>query len=158
MKRFLAWAAGLAALLAVASVAYVRLAPSDGSWHADPMAAPERNKANSWLVAPPEVRGADAPASSYAVSAEALARAVDQVAAASGAHVLQGSPADLWTTYVKRSRWIGFPDYVSVRTLPRGEDGATLAILSRSRFGSDDFGVNRERVGQWLAALASLEE
>jgi uncharacterized protein (DUF1499 family) len=158
VKRFLAWAAGLAVLVGVASSAWIRLAPSDAAWHVDPMAAAERNEGNSWLVGPPNVPGADAPAPVYDVSAEALARAVDQVATAAGARVLEGSPSDLWTTYVKRSRWIGFPDYVSVRTLPLGEDSATLAIFSRSRFGSDDLGVNRERVGDWLSALASLEE
>lgn len=59
---------------------------------------------------------------------------------------------------IQRSRIFRFPDYISVEILPvRSERHAaihsTLAIFSRSRYGRRDFGVNRQRVERWLAAL-----
>ena len=160
MKRFFVWAAGLAVLLAIGSLAWVRLAPSDpAGWHVDPLTGPERGAANSWLVAPEGGAGVDAVAPVYPVPAEDLAQALDAVAREEpSTERVAGRPQDLWTTYLQRSRWIGFPDYVSVRAVPLNGDRSTLAIFSRSRFGSDDLGVNRARVERWLAALAPLQE
>ena len=49
-----------------------------------------------------------------------------------------------------RSRVFGFPDYTTVQ-----QDGDTLRIYGRLRFGRRDFDVNRTRVDGWLAALQS---
>ncbi|MEM9126862.1 MAG: DUF1499 domain-containing protein, partial [Pseudomonadota bacterium] len=62
--------------------------------------------------------------------------------------VLAGSVSDGLVTYVTRSRLIGFPDYTTAQ-----QDGDTLRIHARLRFGRSDFGVNRNRVDTWLAAL-----
>jgi uncharacterized protein (DUF1499 family) len=56
-------------------------------------------------------------------------------------------------TYVQRSRFWGFPDYVSVRAVDLGDGSSALAIFSRSRYGASDLGVNRARVDAWLARL-----
>ena len=56
-------------------------------------------------------------------------------------------------TYVQRSAWMRFPDYISVRALPAGDKRATLAVFSRSRYGASDLGVNAKRVSAWLAAI-----
>ena len=53
---------------------------------------------------------------------------------------------------MQRSRFIGFPDYVTVKAVAL-ERGAALIVYSRSRYGRSDFGVNRTRVEAWLAAL-----
>jgi uncharacterized protein (DUF1499 family) len=160
VRRFFLWAAALAALLAVASVGWVRLAPSDpAQWHIDPEIAPDEAQPNAWRVGPVEEAGTDAVAPVYAVPADELARALDAVALAEPvAERLAGRPEDLWTTYVQRSEWMRFPDYISVRTLELDDRGSTLSIYSRSRFGRDDMGVNRARVERWLAALEPLEE
>jgi len=47
----------------------------------------------------------------------------------------------------------GWPDYISVRAVAV-EGGAALAVWSRSRYGYSDMGVNRARVGRWLAATS----
>jgi uncharacterized protein (DUF1499 family) len=158
MKRFLLGAAALAALLAIASVAYIRLAPVDAeAWHVDPTAAPLQGGANVWRVGPEPEAGVDALAPIYAISPDALARALDEVALAEpGTTRIAGEPAEQWMTYEARSPLMRFPDYVSVRVLDF-EEGSTLAIYSRSRFGRDDMGVNRERVERWLAALRPFE-
>ncbi|WP_082677358.1 DUF1499 domain-containing protein [Ruegeria profundi] len=62
--------------------------------------------------------------------------------------VLAGSVPEGMVTYVTRSRVFGFPDYTTAQ-----QDGDTLRIHGRLRFGRSDFGVNRDRVDGWLDAL-----
>lgn len=152
--------AGLAVLLAIASLVYVRIAPSNpAAWHVDPLTVQQAKARNNWRIAPGDTAGANAAAPVYTVPAEDLAHALDRVATEEpAARRLAGAPETLWTTYLQRSRWVGFPDYVSVRVVPLDENRSSLAILSRSRFGADDLGANRKRVERWLAALAPLQE
>jgi uncharacterized protein (DUF1499 family) len=160
VRRVLLVLAALAVVLAVGSVAWVRLAPDQPQqWHMDPTVAPDEGQPGAWRVAPVGVAGVDAIAPVYAVPAEQLALALDEVALGEPrTERLAGRPEDLWTTYVQRSPRIGFPDYVSVRVMPRDDGTSTLAIFSRARYGEGDMGVNRARVERWLAALAPLEE
>ena len=46
-------------------------------------------------------------------------------------------------------------DPIDVPAIERrsGEGRSALVILSRSRFGKSDLGVNRARITQWLEAL-----
>ena len=55
--------------------------------------------------------------------------------------------------FEQRSRFFRFPDLISVRFIPNGENESSVAIYSRSRYGYSDLGVNRERVRSWLKAL-----
>ncbi len=143
--------AGLAALL--------RLAPEDAAaWHQDPLTVQRQGNGNSVLVAPAGLAAStvDEEAPVYPVPPEELMMALD-AAALSRPRVrrLAGEPAALFATYVERSTVMAFPDYISVRVLP-AEGGSTLAIYSRSRYGSNDWGVNRTRVSAWLEALEPL--
>ncbi len=144
---------GVAVVLGIGLLGWVRLAPSaPGTWHVDPLDATGTGRPNEVFVLP---EGGDRQAPVFDLSASELARRVDDMAAGRPrTSRLAGSPETGMMTYVQRSRWIGFPDYVTVRVLPRGDDAATLAIWSRSRFGHSDMGVNAARVDRWLAALA----
>ena len=66
--------------------------------------------------------------------------------------VLEGSVEAGKRTYVTRSQWMGFPDYTTVM---QNED--VLELHARLRFGQSDLGVNKARVEDWLAQLASAE-
>jgi uncharacterized protein (DUF1499 family) len=55
--------------------------------------------------------------------------------------------------YVQRSKLLRFPDLITVRFIPVDDMRSTLAIYSRSIYGSGDMGVNRARVEDWLAKL-----
>ena len=55
-------------------------------------------------------------------------------------------------TYVTRSKWMGFPDYTTVRNSEE-----VLELWARSRFGQSDLGVNRARVEDWLQRLEADE-
>lgn len=55
-------------------------------------------------------------------------------------------------TYVARSKFWGFPDYITIGAAPKGS-GSAVTLYSRARFGRRDFGVNAARVARWHAAL-----
>lgn len=62
-------------------------------------------------------------------------------------------PASGEIRFVQYSKWLGFPDTISIQTYPVGDDASTLAIYSRSQVGEGDFGVNRQRITEWLDVL-----
>jgi len=130
---------------------YVRIAPADPArWHVDPRQVVFDPHGGGWLM---RDGPADAPAPVFATTPEAALVAFDRVARAQPrVSVLAGSVESLHITYIARSRIWHFPDYVSVVAYPQA-GGAALAIWSRQRFGSSDFGVNRARVTAWLVAL-----
>ena len=60
--------------------------------------------------------------------------------------------------YIQHSFFFRFPDIITVEFLPTGNGRSTLALLSRSRYGESDFGVNAARVGAWIAKLKALTQ
>lgn len=68
--------------------------------------------------------------------------------------LLAHDPAALADEFVARSALFRFPDLISVRVLKAGA-GASLALYARAVYGYSDLGVNRRRVGRWLAGLAA---
>lgn len=147
------WLLAAVGLALVGLAVAIRLVPSaPEEWHVDPNGIETVDARNAHLVS------AD-PARIYAIPPVDLANALEKVALdMPGTSRLAGDPQDLWMTYVVRSRIIGFPDYVSVRVIPEGENRAMLSIYSRARFGRSDLGVNRGRVENWLAALRPFEQ
>jgi uncharacterized protein (DUF1499 family) len=114
-------------------MAYVRLAPSDpGRWHVMPESlAPGDLAGGAVRVVPGDMAALDA-----------IIRATPRT------RVLAGDVAQGMITYVTRSRLFGFPDYTTVR-----QDGETLEIYGRLRFGKSDLGVNAARIDGWLQRL-----
>ncbi len=55
--------------------------------------------------------------------------------------------------YVQRTPILRFPDFISVRFIPLDPNSSTIAVLSRSKYGHSDFGVNKKRVKHWLQQL-----
>ncbi len=116
--------------------AYIRLAPSDpGIWHVTPLG--ETNHDSQGSVTRVVETGPVGLA-----RLDAIARATPRTS------VLAGSVEEGMVTYITRTKMIGFPDYTTAQ-----QDGDTLRIHARLRFGRSDFGVNRNRVDGWLAAL-----
>ncbi|MCC5985462.1 MAG: DUF1499 domain-containing protein [Rhodobacteraceae bacterium] len=143
-------AAFVALGLGVALLAWIRLAPHDPArWHEDPTLVSRPGTPNHHLI---RLVGGDAIAPIYDTTPEVLARTIDGIAQADGAERIAGSVADGHMTYVSRTRWMGYPDYTSVRVARAGQ-GATFSAFARARFGRSDFGVNRARLERWQAAL-----
>lgn len=136
----------------LAMLAYVRYAPSDArAWHVDPLTAKKPKLPNAFLF-----RGAGGkhPAPEYEMPAGALAVKFDDLAMLKPSVTrLDGDPADLFVTYIARTKYVGFPDYISIKFIELDADRSTIAVFSRSRFGYSDRGVNRRRVLAWLAEL-----
>ena len=64
-------------------------------------------------------------------------------------------PAGQQAHFVVRSALFNFPDLVTAQVAEAGPDRSTLVLYSRSVYGYSDFGVNRQRLRTWLAALES---
>ncbi|WP_170477906.1 DUF1499 domain-containing protein [Ruegeria arenilitoris] len=122
--------------LVVLAGAYVRLAPSHPDrWHVAPLGKADRNNRGSvFRVIETGPNGL--------ARLDAIARETPRT------RVLAGSVDDGMVTYITRTRVIGFPDYTTAM-----QDGNTLRIRARLRFGRSDFGVNQARVDGWLALL-----
>lgn len=133
MKKMVVWVlVGAVVALGV----YIRLASSDSAqWHI-PLTATADTDMQGGVIRIVET------------GPEGLARLDDIAQATPRTTVLAGSVDEGMITYITRSKVIGFPDYTTVQ-----QDGDTLRIHARLRFGRSDFGVNRDRVDEWLAAL-----
>ena len=155
MLRWLGWGLAAVVVLVLAAAAWVRTVPSDPAvWHADPLTAQRPGMDNDVLVLPPGMPGADIESPLFQGDLRAVARRVDAVAVRDGrTRRLAGNVDQGFVTYIVRSQWMGFPDYVSLKIVPQPDGRFALAIWSRSRFGYSDLGVNRARVERWLAAL-----
>ena len=160
VARAAATIALLVLVLAAGATIWIRLAPEDpAAWNMDPLTVDPEPADNSWRLAPEGAGGTpDGTAPVFSVPPEELAVAFDAaVLAQPRVTRIAGDPADGMMTYRQRSLVFGFPDYISVRTLP-APGGSTLAIWSRSRYGKSDFGVNRERVSAWLELLKPIQK
>ena len=139
----------LAALI-LGSLAYIRLSPTDPAiWHVDPTVAADPGRGGVLLPAGRFI--------TEVTPSELLTRLDAIIRATPRARVLAGSVQDGLITYEIRSKWVGFPDYVTVRAL-QTDGGSTLAVLSRLRFGSSDLGVNRARLDGWLKQLQAVQQ
>ncbi|MCX8953202.1 DUF1499 domain-containing protein [Ruegeria sp. NA] len=133
MKRMVLWAV---VAFVVGAGAYVRLAPSDPArWHVALVSTESQNLPGGVLRV-------------VETGPDGLQR-LDEIAQTTPrTTVLAGSVSEGMVTYITRTKWIGFPDYTTAQ-----QDGDTLRIHGRLRFGRKDFGVNRARVDGWLTAL-----
>ena len=156
VPRWLRFALGAALVAAATGCMMIRAAGHDPArWHVDPATAERTGKPNDYLVAPEGTTAApvDRVLGVLGESPAAVMARLDAVArAAPRTEVVAGTPEELFVTYVQRSKWIGFPDYVSVKAVPV-EGGGSLIVWSRARYGYSDLGVNADRVERWLAEM-----
>lgn len=110
---------------------------------------------NSALAAPAGFTPApDLVLAPYPVPAARLAAALRATAlAAPRVYQLTASADGLEMQFVARSAVANFPDLIVARISSRGEEESSLVLYSHSLYGHSDFGVNRKRVREWLAAL-----
>ena len=60
--------------------------------------------------------------------------------------------------YVQRIFLAGFPDYITVQLIAIDENNSTLALLSFSKYGYSDLGMNKKRVNKLLTLLKRKAE
>ena len=114
-------------------------------------------KPNQYLVCPP---GLCAAAKAHRESPDfdrpvgELRAAFETIVQESAAVVRVSETAESFDLVV-RTPIVRWPDWVTVRFIPLGEDQSTLAIYSRSVYGRKDFGTNERRITDWLARLSA---
>jgi uncharacterized protein (DUF1499 family) len=110
---------------------------------------------NTALAAPASFRPApDIIVAPYPVVPSRLYAAVRAAAAAQPHTFLAAEfPTEQQIHWVVRSAVLNFPDLVTAQIAGEGHDSSTLVLYSRSVYGYSDFGVNRQRVTTWLAAV-----
>jgi hypothetical protein len=146
--RILTILIALVLLAVIGAAIWFRMVPMPAeTWHVDPAAVTPPGSPNFELRT-----GADAPRLSGSVGEVALR--IDAAAKADGAQLIAGDPGEGFVTYVVRSRLMGYPDAISVRLHPEGDE-TRVEIFSRARFGYSDMGVNAARVARWIDAAGS---
>lgn len=108
---------------------------------------------SEFLMAPEDATAApvDAVSPIFPVTPEEIVQAfVAVINETPRATVLAISDDGLALEVAQRSATFGFIDFISIRAYPAGEDLASFAIYSRARVGYYDFGVNRDRVLEWV--------
>ena len=85
-------------------------------------------------------------------------RWLEMVSAEPRVHRVSAEKDRLHVVVIQHSFFFRFPDIITVEFLPTGNGGSTVAMLSRSRYGESDFGVNAARVGAWIAKLKAVTE
>lgn len=127
-------------LIVLGGMAWIRFAPSDpADWHVDPQVTADQDLAGGVRRRIPAGEGR-------------FARLHAIILETPRTEILAGTQDDGQVTYITRSKWMGFPDYTTVR-----ENGDVLELWARSRFGQSDLGVNRARVEDWLQRLETDE-
>lgn len=125
---------------------YVRFAPSDApQWSAPEVAATQVG----------DIAGERSFIAVRAVQGDDVLERLMRVALATPRTTLLSDGTGTWTTFVTRTRLMGYPDYTSVRLID-AEGQQLLQIYARARFGKLDMGVNKARVENWLAQLGLL--
>jgi hypothetical protein len=122
----------------------------------DPVAVGRSPFPNRSLAAPPGVTLSppDLPAPTFALPAARVAELwVAVVEGQPRARVVERAADGLLIHCVQTTAVLRFVDDVHARILPLGRDQSTLAVLSRSRVGLWDLGVNAARLRAWLADL-----
>jgi uncharacterized protein (DUF1499 family) len=71
---------------------------------------------------------------------------------------IKADPDSRRFVYIQHSATFRFPDVITVEFVQLGPDRSSIAIYSRSRYGSYDFGKNRKRVVKWLALLEKVAQ
>lgn len=136
----------LLGIVILAGLLWVRLSPHDADrWHVDPADA-DPPRGNGYRII-----GEEAPRflGDPQLVIETL---IDVARTEDRARILDGGVDEGLITFVTRTKWVGFPDYVTFKAVAEG-DRTKLAAISRARYGGSDWGVNRERLDRWFAEL-----
>lgn len=115
--------------------------------------------ANQYLICPRELctkATSHAQAPTFALRPAQLSQAYQRMLITEPRiRLVRRSDDGLQVTVIQRTPWMAYPDIITARFLP-APAGASVAIYSRSVYGSIDYGVNRKRVEDWLRRLGEI--
>ncbi|MXQ07548.1 DUF1499 domain-containing protein [Alphaproteobacteria bacterium GH1-50] len=133
-------------LLAAAGMLWIRFAPHDTDrWHVDPAEVGDPRGSGVRLI------GKEAPR--FPGDPDTVLQELADIALSEPrVRILEGGVDDGLLTFVARTKLMGYPDYITFKAVAEGDE-TKLAVASRARFGSSDWGVNRDRLDRWFAEL-----
>ena len=136
----------LAIFLVAAGLIWLRLAPHDvDRWHIDPAEADEPERNGFRMI------GREAPR--FPGDPDTVLAALTEVALSEPrTRILEGGADEGLITFVSRTLWLGFPDYITFKAVAEGPE-TKLSVVSRARYPGSDWGVNRNRLDRWFAEL-----
>jgi uncharacterized protein (DUF1499 family) len=110
---------------------------------------------NSFLACPPDYCAATAaPSPIFALPAGRLEQDWRQMLASeAGIVIVADEPAQHRLVVIQHTPLLQFPDIVTAEFVALDNDRSGVAVYSKSRYGSGDFGTNRKRVLGWLDRL-----
>jgi hypothetical protein len=117
----------------IAGFGYIRLAPTDvARWH-KPIGDAESVDGGGWS------------ARVIPASTGMLSDLHQGMLGLLNTELVAGSLTEGRLTYITRSKLIGFPDYTTIE-----QDGESIKLYARLRFGRSDFGVNGNRLDRLI--------
>ena len=138
-------------LIIIIVLCYIRFAkPNASNWHVDPELVAQNDLRNSFLN-----NSKSSNFFYYAVPIKDLYLKLYEIAEADKCQRVFGNIDEGIITFVCRSRFLGFPDYISISFKEHETGKSSLSVFSRSRFGVYDFGKNKKRMKKWLQQLKS---
>ena len=70
-----------------------------------------------------------------------------------GIVIVADEPAQHRLVVIQHTKLLRFPDVVTAEFVALDNDRSSVAVYSKSRYGSGDFGTNRKRILRWLDRL-----
>ncbi|MEQ9038395.1 MAG: DUF1499 domain-containing protein [Silicimonas sp.] len=132
-------------LIVAAGMLWIRLAPIDRDlWHVEPAETDDPKRSGVRFI------GREAPR--YPADPENVLTTFYEIAMNEPrTRLLEGDIDEGMLTFVSRSRFFGFADFITVMAVSEG-DVTKLSIASRARVGTRayDWGVNAQRLDRWL--------
>lgn len=120
------------------------------------------NKPNTALACPLNYctqRKPDIITSNYSVSSEILRdKIIDYFNNDTNAKYISAPEDKLSLRFITYSPTLRFPDTIQVQLIKSSQSTSTLAIFARAKIGHSDFGANKARVKEILAALKPFEK
>ncbi|MFZ2006781.1 MAG: DUF1499 domain-containing protein [Stellaceae bacterium] len=113
---------------------------------------------NSFLACPPNYCAATAaPSPIFALRADRLEQVWRRMLAGEpGIVIVADEPTRSRLVVIQHTQVLRFPDIVTAEFVSLDGDRSSIAVYSKSRYGSGDFGTNRRRVVAWLDRLRQL--
>jgi uncharacterized protein (DUF1499 family) len=113
---------------------------------------------NAFLACPPDYcQAMAAPSPIFSLPAARLVQLWTQMMTGEPRIVIvTDEPQQHRLVIIQRTPLLRFPDIVTVEFVAIDDNRSSLAVYSRARYGSGDFGTNRRRVLAWLGRIEQL--
>jgi len=112
---------------------------------------------NAFLACPPDYcQAMAAPSPIFSLPVARLVQLWTQMMTEPRIVIVTDQPQQHRLVIIQHTPLLRFPDIVTVEFVAIDDNRSSLAVYSRARYGSGDFGTNRRRVLAWLGRIEQL--